>query len=191
MIRRRLLTALVVSSFVATLLLSACEMTGFDLEETFVDFTAKAAMLDKNDPPSVAAWDVGPEAHRITAAELQFELAIAGADPAGIDKAIEARPRDPRYRLYKAALQVATGDKALETTAGQALSLISLNHPELPATEQDRAFVDGFLYSLWDLSTHYDRGTAEWNRLRDQYCYTLRAYEKTYQRSDYPRETCT
>ena len=165
-----------------TLLLAACEDLGegivFEVGLLVRQLDATPAdSLDTKDPLVRAGIDASGVPARIRKADDLLLEGVKRKEVALIDQAIAVRPADPRYRFYKAALQVGQGLPP-ERAIAETLGVIEYSQPGILNEDRDVIFYEGFLEALLSVGVSGDNVVQE--RVVRQYCATLGAFRKHY-----------
>lgn len=166
---------LVLIAAVFTLAFSGCELDILDLFSPVDLETAGRTDEEK------AAGDVADARAKDRDAQSKAQDAIREGSTAKLDEAIELRPRDARYRMYKGVLEITQGHRGAGIrTMRQGRTVIENNNPNAP-TEETNALVAEALLEAYDLTLTIERNRKPPDpevivELEDRFCRNLVGY---------------
>lgn len=164
---------------VVSLALTSCGE--FGLEDLFEPIDLRAS----DDPAERAAGDVAEAQDKDRQAQETVREGLRAGDVEKLREAAELRPRDPRYAMYLAALEVSREDLDLFRAHGilqEGKGIVDANHPGASKDDRDRLTLEAWLEAL-DLVISVERertppDPGAIDRLERTYCGTRRAYEE-------------
>ena len=93
------------------LVANACEGEG-DIIAAIEEFLEPVDLKESSKPEEQAAGASAEQVDAIGQADRAIDRGLENKDLQQLDKAVELRPRDARYVLYRGAVEAITGDKA-------------------------------------------------------------------------------
>jgi tetratricopeptide (TPR) repeat protein len=157
-------------------LLAACCLTliGCEALDSVGFFGDLPEDTDLSDDPDVEVQAASAANQTILdekAAQASLETALSHNDLSAAEDAVELRPLDPRYHIYLGALMLANGDSP------NAVEEMSKADDIFNSSELDLKTRYHFaLEALLRTRESFEKGSAEWERVNESYCYGLRTY---------------
>ena len=157
---------------VLTLFLSGC--TSEELSE-FLE-AGGSNITDAEEPDGQAVGSTVDADKSETDAGAEIDKALQTKDIQHVENAVKARPRDPRYLIYRAWFKHLAGDNAgSREDMEKALGLVEESVEG--ETEQQRRFYEHGLDALHDILITYPDGSEVRQKLTDIYCSHLPTYK--------------
>jgi hypothetical protein len=161
---------------VLTLFLSGC--TSEELSE-FLEDAGGSNITDAEEPDGQAVGSTVEADKSETDAGAEIDKALETKDIQHVENAVKARPRDPKYLIYRAWFKDLAGDKvgALEDME-KALGLVEESVEG--AIEQQRRFYEHGIDALHDILISYPDGSEVRQKLTNFYCMHLPTYKSIF-----------
>jgi len=168
----------VVALLAATLVFGACSY-GELLE--FVESSAGSGGLTSPDQPLDVQASGSTEEAEKTDEDAKEEITKALDPEVGVgtkighaQKAVEARPNDPRYVIYRSWFNLIAGDdEAAKADLGIAYGLTQQN---IPASDAERRFAEYYLDATAAIMLTYPEGSETRDRMEFVYCLAMFRY---------------
>ena len=121
-----------------------------------------------DDPVNQASKVVKGAVDEIRLADSLLATGLADHSIQSIDQAARTRPRDPRYRFYKAAMQMALDQE--KTAMHEAADVLRGAYPKASDDDLLVPYKDGLLSAILDTRGSFAPGSDGYVRLTRHYC---------------------
>jgi hypothetical protein len=142
-----------------------------------------------DDPVNQASKVVKGAVDEIRLADSLLATGLADHSIQSIDQAARTRPRDPRYRFYKAAMQMALGQD--KTAMNEAADVLRGAYPKASDSDLHVPYKDGLLSAILDTRGSFAPGSDGYDRLTRHYCSYVELYAESGLPTSGAEDTCS